>query len=408
MSLARGRHVLAIPGPSVMPDRVLNAMHRGAPNIYEGEIIGLTEEVFEGLRKVARTDGKAVIYLSNGHGAWEAALVNTLCRGDSVLALSTGRFAKGWAEMARALGVTVEMVDFGTRAAVEPGRVEEALRRHPGVRAVLLVQTDTASSVLNDVAAVRRAMAAAGSDALLMVDCIASLACDEYHMDAWGADVTVAGCQKGLMTPPGLGLVFVGPRAEAARKRADLVTPYWDWAPRCSPEAYYQKFCGTAPTHHLYGLHEALRMILEEEGLEAVWARHRALSRAVHAAVEAWGRGGPWELNIADPAARSAAVTSIRMGGLDAFALRRHAEGELGVTLGVGLALDNPAAGARETGVFRIGHMGHVSPAVLLGTLAAIETSMDALGMPHGSGALEAAARTLAQATAPGIDRAAE
>ncbi|RMH48555.1 MAG: alanine--glyoxylate aminotransferase family protein [Alphaproteobacteria bacterium] len=397
MTLARGRHFLSIPGPSVMPERVLRAMHRDAPNIYEGEIIALTREVIAGLKRVACTGHHAMLYISNGHGAWEAALTNTLSRGDRVLALATGRFARGWAEMARRLGVAVEILDFGPRAAVDPDRLEDALRAAPDTRAVLVCQTDTASSALNDIPAIRAAMDAAGSSALLMTDNIASLACDEFHMDAWGVDVTVAACQKGLMTPPGVGIVFAGPRAEAARRRADLVTPYWDWRPRMHPEEQYQLFCGTAPTHHIFGLAEALRMIFEE-GLEAVWARHRVLAGAVHAAVEAWGSGGPWELNIPDPAARSAAVTTIRAGTVDVAPLRALADATLGVTLGVGLALGTPVAGSREPGVFRIGHMGHVNPAMLLGTLGAVESAMQALGLPHGRGAVEAAAAVIAAA----------
>jgi alanine-glyoxylate transaminase / serine-glyoxylate transaminase / serine-pyruvate transaminase len=397
MSLAKGRHFLSIPGPSVMPDRVLRAMHRDAPNIYEGEIVELTRAVIAGLKGVARTRHHAMLYIANGHGAWEAALTNTLSKGDQVLALATGRFARGWADMAGRLGARVDLLDFGPRAPVDPGRVEDALRAAPETRAVLVCHTDTATSVLNDIAAIRKAIDAAGSDALLMTDNIASLACDEFHMDDWGVDVMVAASQKGLMTPPGLGFVFANPRAEAARERAGLVTPYWDWRPRMHPEEQYQLFFGTAPTHHIFGLAEALRMIAEE-GIEAVWARHRALAAAVHAAVDAWGRDGPWDLNIPDPAHRSAAVTTIRAGGLDIAPLRQTAETALGVTLGVGLALGQPTAGSREPGVFRIGHMGHVSPPMLLGTLGAVETAMTALGLPHGRGALDAATASIAAA----------
>jgi alanine-glyoxylate transaminase/serine-glyoxylate transaminase/serine-pyruvate transaminase len=405
MSLAQGRHFLSIPGPSVMPDRVLNAMHRGAPNIYEGDILPMTDRVFSGLKRVAGTAHHAIIYLANGHGAWEAALSNTLAEGDRVLVLATGRFAKGWADIAARLGARVELADFGNRNAVVPDRVEALLRAAPETRMVLMVQTDTASAVLNDVRAVRAAMDAAGSGALLMVDCIASLGCDEFHMDAWGVDLAVAGSQKGLMTPPGLGIVFAGPRAVAARTRATRVTPYWDWTARIAPEVYYQKFFGTAPTHHLFGLHEALTMILDEEGLAHVWARHRTLARAVHAAVTAWADGGPWELNIAEPALRSAAVTAIRAGGIDTGGLRAFAEAEYNVTLGVGLGLDNPTPGTRETSLFRIGHMGHVNAPMVLGTLAATDAAMTALGLPHGQGALEAAAREIALAAVAGSER---
>jgi len=395
MSLAHGRHFLASPGPSVVPERVLRAMHRDAPNIYEGPLIELTEHVLVGLKTVAQTKHDAAIYIANGHGAWEAALSNTIRSGERVLCLATGRFALGWAETARRLGAEVVVEDFGGAAAVDPERVERALRADPSIAKVLVVQTDTASSVRNDIAAIRAAMDAAGSEALLMVDCIASLACDEFHMDRWGVDVMVAACQKGLMTPPGLGFVFAGPRARAARARADRVTAYWDWEPRLEPGVFYHLFGGTAPTHHLFGLHEALEMIAEE-GLEAVWARHRRLAAAVHASVEAWGTAGPWALNIADPASRSAAVTTIRTGDLDADALRAHAEHEQGVTLGVPLSLSRPDTVGREAGLFRIGHMGHLNPPMILGVLGAVETAMCALRMPHGPGALEAAAAAMA------------
>ncbi len=232
MSLARGRHFQAIPGPSAMPEEVLAAMHRDSPNIYEGPLIELTERIERRLKTVARAEkSDVVIYITNGHGAWEGALINLFSPGDKVLALYTGRFARGWAAMGQALRLEIQDIDFGARAPVDPSQVEDALRRDPGIKGVLMVQTDTATSVRNDVAAVRRAIDAAGSDALFLVDCIASLGCEPYEMDAWGVDVTVAASQKGLMTPPGIGLNYVSAKARAARKAAALVTPYWDWEP---------------------------------------------------------------------------------------------------------------------------------------------------------------------------------
>ena len=301
MSLSFGRDLLAIPGPSVTPDRVLRAMHRAPPNIYEGELIALTERVIADLKRVARTEHSVAIYIGNGHAGWEAALANVLAPGDFALVIATGRFGLGWAEMARRMGVEVEVMDFGFRAPADPERVEARLRADGGrrIKAVLTVQTDTASSVRNDVPALRAAIDAAGHPALLMVDCIACLGCDVFEMDAWGVDVMVAACQKGLMTPPGVAFTWHGPKAEAAR--VDPRSSYWDWGPRIRPDAYYKLFCGTAPTHHLYGLREALAMILDEEGLERTWARHATFAGAVWAAVEAWGAGGALALNIADP-----------------------------------------------------------------------------------------------------------
>lgn len=399
MSLAHGRHTLAIPGPSVMPDRVLNAMHRAAPNIYAGELIELTRALIPDLRAVARTRHAAAIYIGNGHAAWEAALANVLSRGDRVLVPATGQFGHGWAAMARSLGAEPEVIDFGKRAPVDPARLEERLAadRDHRIRAVLAVQTDTSTSVRSDIRAMRAALDRAGHPALLMADCIASLACDEFRMDDWGVDVTVAASQKGLMTPPGLGFVWFNPKADAARERADCVTAYWDWRPRANPEEFWQYFGGTAPTHHLYGLREALTMLLREEGLEAAWARHATLARAVWSAFEAWGRGGPAELNVPDPAHRSHAVTSVRIGAPHGTALRDWLTEKAGVTLGIGLGMAPPGDPAWH-GFFRIGHMGHVNAHMVMGTLGAIEAGMRALGLPFGRGGLEAAAAVIATA----------
>jgi alanine-glyoxylate transaminase / serine-glyoxylate transaminase / serine-pyruvate transaminase len=391
MSLSRGRDLLAIPGPSVIPDRVLRAMHRPAPNIYEGELVALTDTARRDLCRVAGTAGTVAIYIGNGHAGWEAVISNLLAPGDRALVLATGRFGLGWAATARQMGVEVEVIDFGSRAAVDPARVEQRLRADRGatIRAVLAVQVDTATSVLNDVAAIRAAIDAAGHPALLAVDAIACLGCDRLEMDAWGADVLVAACQKGLMTPPGLAFTFQNGRA--MERRLSCPSPYWSWGPRVAPEAYYQLFCGTAPTHHLYGLREALDMILEE-GLEAVWRRHGCFARAVWAAAERWGAAGSLEPNIADPAERSHAVTTIRTAPGDATRLRRWCAEVAGLTLGIGLAIE----GMDTDSVFRIGHMGHLNPPMLLGALATIDAGLVALGIPHGEGALPAASAVIA------------
>jgi alanine-glyoxylate transaminase/serine-glyoxylate transaminase/serine-pyruvate transaminase len=293
------------------------------------------------------------------------------------------------------MGVEVEIVDAGFRAAIDPDRISERLAadRAHAIRAVLAVQTDTASSVRSDVAALRRAIDAARHPALLAVDCIASLGCDRFEMDAWSVDVAVAACQKGLMTPPGLAFTFANARAVAARARC--ASPYWDWGPRLAPAVFHQRFAGTPPTHHLYGLRCALTMLLDEEGLEAVWRRHAVLAGAVWAAVGAWGAGGDFALNIADPALRSHAVTTIRTAPGVGARLRRWCADTAGVTLGVGLSVP----GVDPEGLFRIGHMGHLNPPTLLGTLATIEAALRALGIPHGDGALEAAAAMIAGAS---------
>lgn len=400
MSLAFGRDILSIPGPSMIPDRVLQAMHRPAPNIYEGDLIDLTARIKDDLCQIADTKGEALIYIGNGHGGWEAALSNIVNRGDKLLALSTGRFTKGWIEIAKPLGAIVEEIDFGTNQPIDPQMVEDALRadKTHDIKAVITVQTDTASSVKNDIQALRAAMDAAKHPALLMVDCIACLACDEYHMDAWGVDVTVSACQKGLMTPPGLAFNHINEKAFEARKQCSQTTGYWDWTMRRSPDVYYMNFYGTAPTHHLFGLGTALDMILREEGLKNVWKRHQIHANAVWAAIDAWGTAAQIACNVEDRSNRSTAVTSVFTGDHDADELRRWCQDKAGLTLGINLGL-SALGSARESGMFRIGHMGHLSPPMILGTLATIDAGLKAKGIPHGDGALDAACRVIADFT---------
>ncbi len=398
MSLANGVTYLAIPGPSVVPDAVLRAMHRAAPNIYTGELHEITESIVPDLCAIARTKHNVALYVANGHGAWEAAISNTLSRGDTVLSLATGIFCHGWADMAEAMGVKTQRIDFGKRAPIDMARVEEALAADTEhtIKAVLAVQVDTSSSVKSDIAGLRAVLDRQGHPALLMVDCIACLACDAFEMDAWGVDVMVTGSQKGLMTPPGMSFVFFNDRAEAARGRADLVTRYWDWRPRTEPEGYYAYFCGTAPTHHIYGLRTALDMIAEE-GLEQVWKRHETLARAVWAACEAWSTTGPLELNIPERAHRSNAVSSVRLGAPNGTALREWVSARAGLTLGIGLGMatdDDP----NSDGFFRIGHMGHVNSFMVMGALGTIEAGLKGIGVPYGPGALDAAAAVLSEA----------
>ena len=225
MSLANGLTYLAIPGPSVMPERVLRAMHRAAPNIYYGALPDMVSNLVTRLKQVARTDGHVAMYIANGHGAWEAAVSNVFSPGDLVVVPATGRFAHGWAEMAGVMGVETEILDFGKRATIDLDTLKDRLEADDGrIKAVMAVQTDTSTGVRNDIAALRAAIDETGHDALLMIDCMASLGCDRFEMDAWGVDVMVAGCQKGLMTPPGLGFVFFSDKADQARENAKCVT----------------------------------------------------------------------------------------------------------------------------------------------------------------------------------------
>lgn len=396
MTLSQGRGYLAIPGPSVMPDAVLRAMHRAAPNIYAGALIEMTAGIVADLKHVAGTAHRVAIYISNGHGAWEAALANVLNPGDRVLVPACGRFAHGWAEMAAGLGAQPEILDFGRADPWDMARIRAALNADKGkrIKAVLAVHTDTSSSVRNDIAALRACLDEVGHPALLMVDCIASFACDRFEMDAFGADVTVTASQKGLMVPPGLGFVFYNDRAARVRATTARVSHYMDWVPRADPQEFYQYFGGTAPTHHLYGLRAALDMLLEE-GMAHVWARHARLAGAVWAACEVWADGGPLRLNVADPAFRSHAVTALRIGAPHGTALRDWVETRLGLTLGIGLGMAPPGDPAWH-GFFRLGHMGHVNAHMILGLLGGIEAGLRALDIAHGRGALEAAAAVIA------------
>ena len=391
-----GREYLAIPGPSVMPEAVLRAMHRAAPNIYEGALVDMAAGIVPDLRAVARTAGHVAMYIGNGHAAWEAALANTVAPGDLVLVPATGRFGIGWAEMAEGLGAETQIIDFGKAAPIDPERVAEALRADTAhrIKAVLAVHVDTSTSVRNDIKALRDVLDAVDHPALLMADCIASLGCDRFEMDAWGVDVMVAGSQKGLMVPPGMAFVFFSDKAAQVRAAMPRVSRYWDWTPRANPQEFYQYWNGTAPTHHLHGLRVALDMI-HDEGIEAVWRRHDVLARAIWAACDRWAKGGALVMNVADPAHRSTAVTALRLPSPKGTELRRWVETHLGLTLGIGLGMaepGDPAAGA----FFRLGHMGHVNGQMVLGLLGGIEAGLTALDVPKGRGAVEAAAAVIA------------
>jgi alanine-glyoxylate transaminase/serine-glyoxylate transaminase/serine-pyruvate transaminase len=396
-NLAQGRSYLAIPGPSVMPDAVLRAMHRAAPNIYAGELVDMMSGLVVDLKRVARTEHHVAMYIGNGHAAWEAALSNVITPCDKVFVPATGRFGIGWGEMATKIGADVEVLDFGRKDPMDMDRIGAVLRADTAheIKAILAVHVDTSSSVRNDIPALRALIDEVGHPALLMADCIASLGCDRFEMDAWGVDVMVAGCQKGLMVPPGMSFVFFNDKAEAVRAKMPRVSGYWDWSPRAHPTEFYQYHSGTAPTHHLYGLRVALDMI-HAEGIENVWDRHEVLAGAVWAAAEAWSTEGTFALNVADRNHRSRAVTALRLQSPNATALRDWVETELGLILGIGLGMAAPGDLAWH-GFFRLGHMGHVNGQMIMGMLGGIETGMRALGVPHGTGALDAAAEVLAQ-----------
>jgi len=385
MTLASGREFLSIPGPTTVPDEVLSAMHRPAIDIYSGALVGVTTSCLADLGRVFRTEGRVYIYAANGHGAWEAALVNVLSRGDTVLVLESGLFAAVWGEMARVLGLEVETLPGNARRAVDPAALETCLRadRTGRIKAVLVVQVDTASGAVNDIPAIRQALDAAGHGALLMVDVIASLATMPFEMDGWRVDVAVAGSQKGLMTPPGLGFVAAGRDALDAHRRAGLRTRYWDWTER-EGEQHYQKYCGTPPEHLLFGLRKALDLLFAE-GLDNVFRRHRLLAEAVRRAVAIWTEGGVLSFNIIEPAERADSVTTVLLAdGHDPRTLLDYCAQHCGVVLGGGIGPFNGKA-------LRIAHMGHVNAPMILGTLGGLEIALIALGLAHGKGGLQAA-----------------
>jgi alanine-glyoxylate transaminase/serine-glyoxylate transaminase/serine-pyruvate transaminase len=385
MTVRGGREFLVIPGPTTVPDEVLQAMHRPAVDIYSGPLIALTDSLFADLAKVFRTTGRCYVYIANGHGAWEAALTNVLSRGDKVLVLESGRFAAAWGDAARKLGCEVEALNGDWRRAVRPADVAARLREDQAgrIKAILAAQIDTASGVVNDIAAIGQAIKATRHDALFMVDAVASLGCIPFEMDAWGVDVAMSGSQKGLMTPPGLSFVAAGARARAAHEGAGLRTPYWDWTAR-EGDVHYQKYAGTPPEHLMFALRRALDMLLAE-GLDNVFLRHRLLAEAVRRAVDVWAQGQAIGFNVIEPSERSDTVTTVLMnGGRDPRPLVDYCNKKCGVVLGIGI-------GDLSGKAFRIAHMGHVNAPMVLGTLGVIEMGLKALGVPHGAGGAQAA-----------------
>jgi alanine-glyoxylate transaminase/serine-glyoxylate transaminase/serine-pyruvate transaminase len=391
MSVRAGREFLSIPGPTVIPDAVLAAMQRPAVDIYSGPLVTQTDSLLSDMAKIFATAGRAYIYAANGHGAWEAALTNVLSRGDKVLVLESGRFALGWGEAAKMLGAEVEILPGDFRRAVRPEAVEARLKADGKgeIKAILVTQIDTASGVVNDIKAIGEAVRAAGHEALLMVDTVASLGCMPFEMDAWGVDVAMAGSQKGLMTPPGLGFTAAGPRAREAHKTANMRSPYWDWTLR-DGQVHYQKFAGTPPEHLLFALRAALDMIFAE-GLEATFHRHRLLAEATRRAVGTWAEGQAFAFNISEPEERCDTVTAIiTPNGESAQPLVDYCREKCGVVLG-------RALGKSEGKGFRIAHMGHVNAPMIFGTLSVVEMALAALGIPHGKGGVQAAVEYLAK-----------
>ncbi|MGW8267980.1 MAG: pyridoxal-phosphate-dependent aminotransferase family protein [Longimicrobiales bacterium] len=389
-SFRSGRHFLQIPGPSNVPDRVLRAMAKPTMDHRSPAFAEMTRRVLEGLQAVFRTQGPVLLFPSSGTGAWEAALVNTLSPGDTVLAYETGHFATLWKKVAERLGLRVEWLEGDWRHGVDPDAVEGALRRDRKgrIRAVLAVHSETSTGVASRIPQIRAAMDAAGHPALLLVDTISSLGSMDYRHEEWGVDVTVCCSQKGLMLPPGLGMNAVSPRALEAAASAALPRSYWAWDPVLAMNER-GFFPYTPPTNLLYGLEEALGMLLQE-GLENVVRRHHRLAEATRIAVASWGL----DLCCQNPDETSDSLTAVWMpDGHDADALRKLILERFDMSLGTGL-------GKVKGRVFRIGHLGDFNELMLAGTLCGVEMGLGLAGVPHRREGVSAALSYLASTSA--------
>ncbi|WP_119275327.1 pyridoxal-phosphate-dependent aminotransferase family protein [Taklimakanibacter deserti] len=385
MSYRAGRHFLQIPGPTNVPDRVLRAVDRAVIDHRGPEFAKLGAAVLEGLKAIFKTSGPVVIYPASGTGAWEAALVNTLSPGDKVLMFETGHFAALWRQLAERLSLTVDFIPGDWRHGVPAVQLEARLaedKRHE-IKAVCCVHNETSTGVTSDIPAVRQAMDAAHHPALLLVDTVSSLASMDYRHDEWGVDVTVAGSQKGLMLPPGLSFNAISGKALTASQSAALPRSYWRWDEMLSPNQS-GFFPYTPATNLLYGLREALA-ILQEEGLENIFARHTAHARATRSAVRAWGL----DILCVNPAEYSSSLTAVVMpGGHDADAFRRIVLDRFDMSLGAGL-------GKLKGSVFRIGHLGSFNDLMLAGTLSGVEMGLALAGVPYCRGGVQAALDSL-------------
>lgn len=381
MTYKSGRHFLQIPGPTNVPQRVLRALSRSTIDHRGPEFARLSLEVLAGLQRIFQTSGPVVIYPSSGTGAWEAALVNTLSAGDKVLMFETGHFATLWRNMATVLGLEVEFVATDWRHGVDPEVVEEKLvqDRDHRIKSVMAVHNETSTGVASRIPLIREAMDRANHPALLMVDTISSLGSMEYRHEQWGVDVTVGCSQKGLMLPPGLGLNAISEKALQTSGSAKLPRSFWDWEAMLT--ANKQGFFPYTPaTNLLYGLQEAIQM-LEEEGLQNVYARHNRHAEATRRAVRAWGL----EVLCADPAEYSSSLTAVMMPeGFDADELLALILNKFDMCLGIGL-------GKVKGEIFRIGHLGYFNDLMLAGTLSGLEMGLSLAGIPFSKGGTGAA-----------------
>jgi len=386
----RGWQFFMHPGPTNIPHRVLQAMQRPAVDFMGPEFVALRDRSLERLKGVLKTkQGFVIAYAASGHGAWDASIANLFSPGDKVLVCQAGYFSENWAVTAKQYGVEVEFVVTPERRAVNPDAVAERLAadKSHAIKAVLISQNETATGMRHPVAEVRAAMNRVKHPALYCVDTISSLASYDFRMDEWGVDLVIGGSQKGLMMPPGMSFTAINARAWEVAQTSRNMRRYWDWRGKVE-NGRQVFFCGTAPIPFIYGLEAALDMI-EEEGLENVFARHRRLAQATRACVRAWSHGGGPEIYSLDPEAACDSLTAVLCpAGHDADKVRNIASEKYSVALGRGL-------GALQGRVFRIGHMGDLNEPMLLGALGGIELALAEAGMPHARGGVVAAMESL-------------
>ena len=385
MTKHQGRHFLNIPGPSPVPDRVLRAMDMPVIDHRSAEFAELGKAVFEGCQQIFQTKGPVIVFPSSGTGAWEAAIVNTLSPGDKVLMVETGHFATLWRQMAARWGIDVDFLPGDWRHGASPAEIEEKLKADTShaIKAVMVVHNETSTGVTSRVGEIRSSMDRVGHPALLLVDTISSLGSVDFKHDEWKVDVTVSCSQKGFMLPPGLGFNAVSEKARAVSKTNKMPRSYWDWEEMLKPNAN-GFFPYTPATNLLYGLKEAMAMMLEE-GLDNVFARHKRLAAATRAAVNHWGL----EVLCQEPAEYSPVLTAVLMPpGHNADEFRKVTLDKYNISLGSGLS---KVAGK----VFRIGHLGECNELTLLGALSGVEMGLTAAGVPHRAGGVDAAMKSL-------------
>jgi len=388
--MARGRLFFANPGPTNIPDSVLLATARASIDFNDPAFLAVYDACFEGLKRVLKTRQHLFMYTASGHGAWEASLVNTLSPGDLVLIPETGHFSDSWMKMCRTLGFRTKLLEADWRRGVDLALIRDALRADAGheIKAVCCVHNETAAGTRLPVERVRAILDETGHPALLMADTISSLGCYDFRMDEWGIDVCVGGSQKGLMLPTGFSFTGASDRAIEAHRASTHPRHYFDWTEMLARRQ--KSFVGTVPTTLFYGLQEALRLLLEEEGLERAFLRHARLARAVRACVQHWGGNNGPQLYCQNPERLSDSVTAVLMPeGADTDGFRRIALERYNVSTGGGLS---KLAGR----VFRIGHMGDLNEPMILGTLAALELALGDAAVPHAKGGVQAAMASLA------------